>query len=98
MPGKKANSVIFMVVATLLNILLLAVLFFVGIFLLSFMPADANPQWFMIGIVVVFLGSIGLSFVIYNKVLKWAIDKFSLEDKMDPLFAPKRRPRKPSEE
>ena len=42
--------------------------------------------------------SIVSSFLIYNKLVKWIIVKFDLENKLDPLFVSKKTRKKREEE
>ena len=56
---------------------------------------DSSPL--LIGLV--FLGSIVLSFLVYSKLVKFVVNKYKLEDKMDPLFGGKKRPpRRPEQD
>lgn len=84
--SKKTNSLLFILAATVLNLVLLILLFIIGFIILSLLPLQDNPNLLMGGIAVVFVLAIVLSFLIYSKIVKWAIVKFNLEDKMDPLF------------
>ena len=86
--SKKTNSLIFMLVATLVNVAILLVYFVVGILLLNFLSA-AFPESALIPamIILVFLAVIVLSFMTYSKLVKWVNKRFNLEDKMDPLFS-----------
>ena len=44
-------------------------------------------------------GTIGCTFFIYSRMIRWASAKFDLESKLDPIFQPKKaRPRKEREE
>ena len=88
--SKKTNSLIFMLLATLLNLLLLIVFFFVGMLLVG-LYANYNPDSGIIPMlfVVVFLVAIVGSFLIYSKIIKVVNKKFSLEDKLDPIFGKK---------
>lgn len=98
--SKKTNSIVFMLLATLLNLVLLVIFFFIGLLLVS-LYASAYPESGLTPVlmILVFLLAIGGSFVIYSKLIKWANKKFALEDKLDPLFTPKRhRPREGREE
>ena len=90
---KKTNSLIFMAVATLVNLVLLFVTLVAGIVILSLLPISDSPNAYAIGIFVVFLLGIVISFTIYSKLVKWATVKFNLEDKLDPLLTPKRNRR-----
>lgn len=89
--NKKANSVIFMIVATVVNIVLMAVFFLVGLVVLNLL-ASAFPDTALIPalILIVFIGAIALSFMLYSRLVKWAMKKFDLEDRMDPIFSSKR--------
>ena len=93
--SKKTNSIIFMAVATLINIALLFVFIVGGIILVSFIPfSEENQGIFSLAIFAVFLLAIVLSFTVYNRIVKWATVKFDLENKLDPLFTPKKNRRK----
>ena len=43
--------------------------------------------------ILVFLAAIVLGFFAYSKLVKWAIDRFNLEEKMDPIFSSGRKGR-----
>ncbi len=97
--SKKTNTILFMLVGTIVNILLLGLFFVLGFILLSFY-LNANPEStiapLLIG--VIFLGSIALSFLAYSKIVKFCVTKFDLESKMEPLFGGKRKPVKKRDE
>ena len=94
--NKKGKTAIFMVVATLLNLVLLLI-FFILLFMILFgllpstIPAimDIQAMSFLLPLLW-FAGSIFLSFFVYSKLIKWATKKFDLENKLDPIFTPKR--------
>ena len=87
---KKAFSWVFMLCATLFNIVLLGLLFLVFT-VITFLIAGENPTVAMVGIAVSFFLAIALSMFLYSKILNWVIRKWNLEDKMDPIFGRKRR-------
>ena len=87
---KKAFSWVFMICATIFNIVLLGLLFLLFT-VLTFLIAGDNPTVAMIGIAVSFFLAIALSMFQYSKILNWVIRKWNLEDKMDPIFGRKRR-------
>ena len=88
--NKKTNTIIFMAVATVVNLVLMFVLIILGIVLVSLIPFGDNTSLYSICIFVVFFGAIFLSFKIYSKLVEWATVKFSLEEKLDPIFTPKK--------
>lgn len=80
-----------MVVATLVNVLLLVLYFTLGIVLMALF-AQLFPESGLLPILmlIVFILAIAFSFLTYSKLVKWAVAKFSLEDKMDPIFSSRR--------
>ena len=85
-----------MLVATLVNLVLLVLFFVLGFvilgLLLSHFPAieGAAP---MLMLAIFALSIIG-SFLIYSRLVKWATEKFDLENKLDPLFTSKKNRRR----
>ncbi len=81
-----------MLLATLLNLLLLTVFFIAGFVLLG-LYMSSHPDSSLSGILtlVVFVVSIGATFLIYNAFVKFAVKKWDLENKIYPFFAPKNR-------
>lgn len=93
--NKKTNSVLFILGATVFNILItviclltLSVLYFK--FLVPVLPEDV-AGW---GLPVIFIGSIALSFVIYRAAIKLITKRIDMEKNFDPLFGPRKPPRK----
>ena len=93
--SKKTNSVVFMLAATVVNLLLLIVFFILGFVIVGVLgskfPELQSAAPFLI--LLVFGVAIFGSFFIYSRIVKWATAKFNLEDKLDPLFTPKRNRR-----
>lgn len=82
-----------MLIATLLNMLLLAVFFIAGFVLLGLFLNKYPDSSSAAGILtlLVFIVSIGATFLIYNAFIKFAVKKWNLEDKLYPFLSPKRR-------
>lgn len=95
--SKKTNSLIFMLLATLLNLVLLIVFFILGFVILNLVISamPENVAVVQIGVVLVFVFAIGLSFFVYSRIVNLLTKKFNLEEKLDPLFVRKgsRRPK-----
>ena len=90
--NKKGYTLIFMLLATILNLLLLSVFFIAGFVLLGLFMSK-YPDSSLSGVLtfVVFIVSIGATFLIYNAFVKFAVKKWDLENKIYPFFAPKNR-------
>jgi hypothetical protein len=85
--NKKLNTVLFILCATLFNILIAVLSFFVLTvlyvrFFMVMMP-EANRSWIF---TLIFLGSIAISFFVYRLVLKLLLHKVEIEKYFDPLF------------
>ena len=95
--SKKTTSLIFMLLATLLNLVLLIVFFILGFVILNLVISamPENVAVVQIGVVLVFVFAIGLSFFVYSRIVSLLTKKFNLEEKLDPLFVRKgsRRPK-----
>lgn len=91
--SKKSNTVWFMVGATVLNVVIMLILFVICFLLITrFVDPSSTlvPLWLGLS----FLVSIGGSFYLYSLAIKWMSRKFNLEDKLAPLITRrKKRPR-----
>jgi hypothetical protein len=93
--NKKANTLLFIVGATIFNILLTIASFFILFLLYARFVAPLLPEniaaW---GFPLIFLGSIAVSFVVYRFILNLLIKKIDVDKYFDPIFKG-RRPSKP---
>ena len=92
--NKKTNTILFMLGATVVNVILMIVIFILLFWLYGrFIASNVSPQvtsYVMIGI---FIGSIALTYFIYHRLVKWISNKWNLDDYFDPIF--NRRGKKP---
>ncbi len=88
---KKANTAIFVAIATVINVLMMLALMLAGyILLLKFGNPEsttANQIW----LVVIFLGSIVISWFIYSRLVKRYMKKVNVEEKFAPLIGSSKR-------
>jgi hypothetical protein len=86
--NKKANTALFLLGATVANILVMLILLAFGFVLLStLLPEDTNPQLGQILFLLVFLGSIGGSFFFYHKIMKVVSRKVDMDKYFHPIFS-----------
>jgi hypothetical protein len=85
--NKNLKLALFLLGATVFNIVLMFV-FIIAIFLVAsrLMGDNPNPVVFQIVLLVGFIGSIVLTFLIYGKVMKWLQAKYNLEQHFPQLF------------
>ena len=95
---KKRNTAIFVIIATIINILLMIVFMLIGYILLARFGNPDNPNGAQIWLVVIFLGSIGLSWFIYSRMVKWYTKRVDVEKKFAPLITPRRRKPRPEDD
>jgi hypothetical protein len=89
--GKKTNTLLFILGATLFNLLVTIVSFLVLLllfvkFLASVLPETATA-W---ALPAIFIGSVVLSFVLYRIALKQLLKRMDVDKHFAPLFKPRR--------
>ncbi|MDR0562129.1 MAG: leader peptide processing enzyme [Spirochaetaceae bacterium] len=96
--NKKTNTLLFVLGATVFNILItlisLAVLMFLYFKLLFPILPENVSVW---GLPILLVGSLGLSFVVYRLILKQIIKRIDMEKYFDPIFGSRRAKTKPLE-
>ena len=89
--NKKANTVLFVLGATVFNLLLMFILIILFLVLISVVFRDSlGPNLISIMMIVVFVGSIAASFFIYSRVVKWLSRKIDMDKYFIPLFRRKK--------
>jgi uncharacterized membrane protein (DUF485 family) len=91
--NKKTNTLLFILAATVFNIIVTvicftALLLFYAKFLAPRIPGEGQA-W---GFPAIFIAAIALSFVIYRLVLKQLLKKVDVEKHFDPIFGGRRPP------
>jgi len=86
--SKKTNTLLFILGATLFNVIVAIISFIVfavlyARFIMNLVP-ESSHSW---SLFLLFLASIAVSFVVYRYVLKFLIKKIDIEKYFDPLFA-----------
>jgi hypothetical protein len=93
--SKKTNTLLFILGATVFNVLstvvFLLILLVLYARLLAPMLPEENAGW---GFPVIFIVSFVLSFVLYRIILKQVMKKVEMEKYFDPIFGGRRPPRK----
>jgi hypothetical protein len=93
--NKKANTWLFILGATVFNILVtiisfLLLLFIFTRFIIRFIPEE-GIQW---GFLIIFIAAIALAFVLYRVILKYLIKRFDVGKYFDPIFGRRKPPKK----
>ncbi len=89
--NKKTNTVLFLIGATVFNLLVMFILIVLSLVLISVVFRDRlNPNVLSILMILLFIGSIAGAFFIYNRVLKLLTKKIDMDKYFMPLFRRKR--------
>ncbi len=86
----KQRTVIFILAGTAASVLITLILV-VGLLLAVIYFLKDNPETIGKVFPAVFLTAIIAGMFIYQKLVKFVISKFHLEDKLDPLFGPRKK-------
>ncbi|MGA2641122.1 MAG: leader peptide processing enzyme [Spirochaetia bacterium] len=86
--SSNSKLVLFFVLATVFNILLMGILVILFWVIASLVPA---PNLRLIILFVGFIASIVLTFLAYGRVMKWVTVRFALEKNIPQLFKNRRK-------
>ena len=93
--NKKTNTLLFILGGTIFNILTTVICFLLLLVLYSSVLAPLLPEnsgaWML---PISFIAAIVASFFIYRLAIKLLMKKIDIEKYFDPIFGPRRRPRK----
>ena len=87
--NKKLNTVLFVLAATAVNIVVMAILFIVCMVLIARF-ADPESPLMPLWLGLMFIISIGGSFYLYTIAMRRLTNKFDMEKYLDPIFFKKR--------
>ncbi len=88
--NKKVNTAIFIIVATLLNLLLMILITGLLIFIVVQL---VSPKYAMIFFAIAFILGIALSFLAYSSIMKYISNRFDLDKYLHPIFNKNRHKR-----
>lgn len=89
--NKKANTAIFIIAATVFNLLLMGVLLIVSFLLATRMFGDtSSPAAGLIGFLIIGV-PIVVTFFLYGAVMRWVQKRWNLDQYLHPLFRRRRR-------
>jgi uncharacterized membrane protein YedE/YeeE len=89
--NKKVNTVLFILGATLGNVVVMIVVFLLlfvlfGRFLAPLLPSAVDQ----IGVIIIFVGSIVLTYFAYHRIIKLLTNRIDMEKYFDPIFRRKK--------
>jgi hypothetical protein len=85
MKNKKVNTLIFVLAGTLFDVVVALALILLLLFGISKL-APLTGEWIYNLAPVAMIGGLVLAMFFYQKLSKWVIAKFNLEDQLEPLF------------
>ncbi len=84
---KKRNTAVFITLATIGNVVLMIIFFILGFTLLGMFGNPDDESGNMVWIMLIFFSSIGLSWFIYSRFVKWYTKKVDADETFAPLFS-----------
>lgn len=85
---KKQNSIVFIIVGTIANVLFSLL----GILLIIFIGVKLFPaEYINVVIPIAFIGGIFLGMFSYQKLANFVIKKFNLEEHLDPILTKRKK-------
>lgn len=87
---KKRNTALFITLATIGNIVLMFIFFILGFVLLGMFGNPEDEGGNMLWIMVIFFVSIGLSWFIYSRFVKWFTKRVDADETFAPVFSSKK--------
>ena len=85
--SKRTNTILFMLGATVFNVVMIVVIFAIFFLLYGALLAPVTPpQIAQVVVIVLGIGAIALTYFIYHRVIKWISKKWNLDDHFDPIF------------
>ncbi|MFP4151506.1 MAG: hypothetical protein ACLFR8_03685 [Alkalispirochaeta sp.] len=89
--NKRINTVLFIIGATIFNIIAMVVIFFVLMVVFArFIAPSLPPGANQIILLVLFVASVAATYLIYHRLMRWLVVKYDLEAYMSPLFGKKK--------
>ncbi len=86
--NKRLNSVLFILGATVANIVVMTILFLVLLVLFARFLAPVLPPWAnQLGLLLLFVGAVVGTYLLYHRFMKWLSEKYPLEHYFGPLFS-----------
>jgi hypothetical protein len=77
--NKTVNTILFMIIATLLNLLLIAGIFLILLFIFSYLMKEYNGPLVSAAYIFSIIVAIGGGFFLYDRILRWSHSKWNWE-------------------
>ena len=91
--NKRLNTVLFMIGATIVNVVVMFAVFLVLFFLFGrFLAPHLSPGINQILLLVIFVASMVLTYFLYHRLMRRLADKYDLEKYFEPIFRKSQKP------
>jgi hypothetical protein len=84
--NKKVNTALFIIGATIVNLVLMAVILLIGFVILSLLPINNASGIGTILVILVFFAAIVGTFVIYHNMVKYLSTKIDMDKYFHPII------------
>ena len=92
MMNKKINTLLFLIIATIFNVVVIFIIFIVGFILLGqFILPLVSAGVGQLLLIVLFCGALIAGYFIYSRTLRWINRRYDTTKFLAPLFKPRNR-------
>ncbi len=90
--NKRVNTVLFVIGASVVNVIIMLVLF-LALFVIfaRFVAPSLSPGANQLIMVLIFVISIGVTYFIYHRLVRWISTKVDMDKYFDPIFGRKKK-------
>jgi hypothetical protein len=90
--NKRVNTVLFVIGASVVNVIIMLVLF-LALFVIfaRFVAPSLSPGANQLIMVLIFVISIGVTYFIYHRLVRWISIKVDMDKYFDPIFGRKKK-------
>ncbi|MCF6335168.1 MAG: leader peptide processing enzyme [Spirochaetales bacterium] len=90
--NKKLNTALFIVGASILNVILMIIFITIGLIILSkIVPENISPTFASVLFILIFLLSIAGSFFVYHKSIRILSGKINMDKYFHPIFSSRKK-------
>lgn len=97
MKNKKANTALFMVIATILNVVLMLLFLTIGFVLLAAFGSGDDSNGQVVWTMIIFIGSLALSWTLYALMVKAYSKRVDMDETFAPISFKGKKSKKPSQ-
>ena len=90
--NKRVNTILFVLGASVVNVLIMLLLFLtLFVVFARFLAPSLSPGVNQLIMVLIFVVSIGVTYFLYHRLVKWLSNKYDMNEYFDPIFGKRKK-------